>query len=155
MAPAQPLLIGIGNRLRSDDGAGILLAEQVAEQLPGLEVLLCDQLTPELAARISQVPAVLFVDAVMPQGNNACSATAGQPQLEPLHPAAGGNPGGHALTPAQVLALCAALYGLCPPAWQLLLPGERWEVGDQLSGRAAAACRRALPLVQAWGEHHA
>lgn len=155
MASAPPLLIGIGNRLRSDDGAGIALAEQAAAQHPNLDVLLCPQLTPDLAERISQAPAVLFVDALMPDGKTSCSTRAGQPRLEPLQSATGGDPGGHAITPAQVLALGAALYGLCPPAWLLLLPGERWEVGDQLSSSAAAACRSALPLVQAWVADHA
>ena len=65
MGGAQALVIGIGNRLRSDDGAAIQLAEQIAGRRAALQVLLCDQLTPELAEPIHQARAVLFVDAWM------------------------------------------------------------------------------------------
>ena len=145
-----PLLIGLGNALRSDDGAGIQLAEAIAEQAPGIEVVLCHQLTPELAERISQARAVLFVDAW-----NTADAAVNQPQLHPLEATNGGNPSGHDLTPGRLLALSTALYGACPPAWQLLIPGEQWQMGDQLSPRSAAACHEAVPLVLAWGARHA
>ncbi|MEY3544190.1 MAG: hypothetical protein RLZZ106_1196 [Cyanobacteriota bacterium] len=147
MPHTPPLLIALGNRLRSDDGAGVRLAEVLEAQASGLEVLICHQLTPDLAEPINRTSAVLFVDA--------WAAERQQPQLMPLEAASGGDPGGHALTPGGLLALCAALYGSCPPAWQLLIPGEQWQVGDQLSARTAAACRAALPLVLAWGARHA
>ena len=150
MQHAPPLLIGLGNALRSDDGAGIQLAEAIAEQAPGIEVVLCHQLTPELAERISQARAVLFVDAW-----HTTDAAVNQPQLHPLEAANGGNPSGHDLTPRRLLALSTALYGACPPAWQLLIPGEQWQMGDQLSPRSTAACRDAMPLVLAWGARHA
>ena len=150
MPHTTPLLIGLGNRLRSDDGAGIQLAEAIAEQAPGIEVVLCPQLTPELADQVSQAIAVLFVDAW-----NTAGAAVNQLQLHPLQASACGDPSGHDLTPARLLALSTALYGTCPPAWQLLIPGEQWQVGDQLSARTAAACRDALPMVLAWGARHA
>ena len=159
MERTPALVIGIGNRLRSDDGAGIRLAEAIAEaidaQPTGMEVVLCDQLTPELAERISQASAVLFVDAQMGEGSEATGCSPGAAQLQLLEASTSGNPGGHALTPAGLLALSAALYGSCPPAWQLLIPGEHWQVGDQLSARTAVACRNAVPMVLAWGARHA
>ena len=45
-----------------------------------------------LAERISQAPAVLFVDALMPDGKTSYSTSAGQPRLEPLQSATGGDP---------------------------------------------------------------
>jgi hydrogenase maturation protease len=145
-------VIGIGNRLRSDDGAGLQLAEAAAADNPALQVLLCAQPTPELAVAISEAKAVLFVDALL---GDAQSGSCLQPRLEPLQAAAAGDPAGHGLTPAGLLALSTALYGSCPPAWQLLIPGSCWEVGDQLSPAAAAACRRAMPLLRHWGAVHA
>lgn len=161
MERSQALVIGIGNRLRSDDGAGIRVAEAIeAQPTGGMQVVICDQLTPELAERISQARAVLFVDALVvdPPLGEASDAMAHSPstaQLQPLEASTQGDPGGHALTPPRLLALSAALYGPCPPAWQLLIPGEQWQVGDQLSARTAAACRNAIPVVQAWGARHA
>lgn len=59
------LIVGYGNRLRSDDGLGVLAAEQLLRAGPveGTEILACRQLTPEFAESISQVETVLFIDA--------------------------------------------------------------------------------------------
>ena len=58
--PARPqhtrLVIGIGNPLRGDDGVGPLRAEQAG----GRSV---HQLTPELAAELPELEAVLFIEA--------------------------------------------------------------------------------------------
>ncbi len=68
------LVIGIGNPLRGDDGVGWWLAER-AEQLPPgtptrgpLLVRTVQQLTPELAAELTDVRRVLFIDAWWPPG---------------------------------------------------------------------------------------
>lgn len=155
MARRQALLIGIGNRLRSDDGAGIRVAEALEAQATGMQVLVCDQLTPELAHPISQARAVLFIDAQMSDASEATAQAPSTAHLQPLEASTHGDPTGHALTPPRLLALSAALYGPCPPAWQLLIPGEHWQVGDQLSARTATACRNAVPVVLAWSARHA
>jgi hydrogenase maturation protease len=155
MERMQALVIGIGNRLRSDDGAGIRVAEALEAQATGMQVVLCDQLTPELAEPISQAHAVLFIDAQMSDASEATAQAPSTAHLQPLEASTHGDPSGHALTPQRLLALSAALYGPCPPAWQLLIPGEHWQVGDQLSARTAAACRTAVPVVMAWGARHA
>lgn len=60
------LVIGYGNTLRKDDGVGPALAETVATLgLPGVEVLSCPLLTPELAAPISDAKVVLFINAAV------------------------------------------------------------------------------------------
>ena len=118
-------------------------------------MLVCDQLTPELAEPISKARAVLFIDAQMSDASEPTAHSPVDAHLQPLAASTPGDPSGHALTPPRLLALSAALYGPCPPAWQLLIPGEQWQVGDQLSARTAAACRNAIPVVQAWGARHA
>ena len=155
MARRQALVIGIGNGLRSDDGAGICVAEALEAHANNMQVLVCDQLTPELAEPISQARTVLFIDAQMSDASEPTAQAPGGAHLQPLEASTHGDPSGHALTPPRLLALCAALYGPCPPAWQLLIPGEHWQVGDQLSARTAAACRTAVPVVMAWGARHA
>jgi len=58
------LLIGYGNTLRSDDGAGQKIANIVSEwNLPQWRSLSVHQLTPELALDIAQADLVIFVDA--------------------------------------------------------------------------------------------
>ena len=62
------LIIGYGNSLRGDDGAGLLLAEGLEEAWQARQVeverLAVHQLTPELTLEISreEVTSVVFVD---------------------------------------------------------------------------------------------
>ena len=57
----RSLVVGVGNPLREDDGVGWHLAEALAQT--GVPTHTCHQLLPELAAELSQVDLVLFVDA--------------------------------------------------------------------------------------------
>lgn len=83
LALAPQLVIGIGNRLRSDDGVGPRLAEEVeAWGLSGVESMAVQQLSPELAPRLAACERVLFIDAWLVDWVGAAAATA--PLLEPL-----------------------------------------------------------------------
>ena len=58
------LVIGYGNTLRRDDGVGPKVVEALAtENLPGVQPLVCPQLTPEIAA--SRDAPRGFVDAAV------------------------------------------------------------------------------------------
>jgi Ni,Fe-hydrogenase maturation factor len=107
-------------------------------------VRLVHQLTPELAAELVGVDRVLFVDAwgVSPW-------TTPHPCLLPLE-ADGTSAMTHQLQPAQVLALCAALYQHRPRAALLLLPAHALGHGTGLSAAAAAQLPRARVLLRRW-----
>jgi hydrogenase maturation protease len=134
------LVIGIGNSLRQDDGLGLV----VASQAHGAVVRLMHQLTPELAAELVGVDRVLFVDAW-------CVSvwTTPHPCLLPLE-VDGTSAMTHQLQPAQVLAICAALYQHRPRAALLLLPAHALGHGTGLSGAAAAQLPRARALLRRW-----
>ena len=161
MAARQPpivtshrLVIGIGNPLRGDDGVGALLAEQAAMLTaaePGgpVAVRSVQQLTPELAAELARLEAVLFIDA--------WPAPAGAvPRLIPLSPVDGaGSPSGshsdsHRLEPAALLAVSQALYGRAPAAQLLLVPAQAFEHGTALSPALKAALPQARALLRQW-----
>jgi hydrogenase maturation protease len=140
---ASILIVGYGNRLRSDDGLGVRAAEELSKAGPavGTEILVRHQLTPELAETISHVELVLFLDAsrVGQPGEIRCT------QVDP-HP-----PEflfAHQLTPETLLSLCSELYGRCPQAFQILLCGECFDLGDELSARAAAGLPHLVEVVQ-------
>ena len=101
------LVIGIGNPLRGDDGVGAWLAEQVSG-------LCLQQLTPELAADLAELEAVLFIDAWL-------APVGAAPQLTVIAPAAGAAES-HRLEPAQLLGISQALYGRAPEAHLLRVP---------------------------------
>lgn len=150
-----PLVIGIGNSLRSDDGAGIAVAEALSATSSKLNLLIRQQLSPDLSTVISQARAVLFIDAVVSEQRGAQ-----RPILQSLpgnvaRPTPAGDPFSHALTPERLVALTLALYDHCPPSWQLLIPGQQWDVGDELSPATRQACQEALPLALEWLAAHA
>ncbi|MBM5799720.1 MAG: hydrogenase maturation protease [Cyanobacteria bacterium K_DeepCast_35m_m2_023] len=138
------LVIGIGNPLRGDDGVGALLAEQAAVQTAARCV---QQLTPELAAELAHLDAVLFIDA--------WEAVAGtEPQLQDLQPA-GASGDSHRLEPAALLAVCQALYGRAPAAQLLLVPASAFAHGTALSTRLQQALPAARTLLHQWLHGHA
>jgi len=102
----QILVIGYGNTLRGDDGAGVVAAKQIARRFPQVDVMTVHQLQPELAETITWYDTVFFVDA---------SITASDVGITPLAPGQDPRPGGtHATTPAMLVALSSALYGRQP-----------------------------------------
>ena len=59
----KTLVIGYGNMLRCDDGAGPQAADRIAATYPHIDCLSLTELTPELAETVSHYDRVLFVDA--------------------------------------------------------------------------------------------
>lgn len=140
------LIIGYGNSLRRDDGAGLVLAQRLAQRLRAaghsIRLLQEHQLTPELALEIAEddICTVLFCDATV-------AATPAQgvarPLVRRLDPAGAdvtGSPAaGHAMEPGLLLVYAAELYGRRPPAWLLTVVGSDFAHGSGLSLRVEAA----------------
>jgi hydrogenase maturation protease len=148
------LLLAVGNSLRSDDGAGHLLAAALAPALEALlrrptRILSVHQLAPEHALALieADVEAVVFCDA-MP-------AHLGRPPLDAV-PVAPGVEGGtgftHDLSPALLLAYataCAPTAGWQPPpSWVATVAAEYLDHGEQLSARTTTALADAPALAE-------
>lgn len=139
------LIIGYGNSLRRDDGAGLILAEKLEQDWLARQVeverLAVQQLTPELTLDIArkEVTAVVFVDtrAVLPHETDLkikiCPI-----QADGLSPSLG-----HHLDPAALLAFVHLLYDKPVPAWLVTVPGVDFEHGEMLS----SATQQALTTV--------
>jgi hydrogenase maturation protease len=140
----KTLVIGYGNTLRGDDGAGFRVAEAVESwQAPETKALPCHQLTPELAADIAEADRVFFVDATPPQ--NPHSPILIERIFQQEHPSL--FPGHHS-SPASLLALTQQLYDKSPIAYAMLLPS--WEMGysEDLSRIAQIGLRQGLQLLK-------
>jgi hydrogenase maturation protease len=149
--PAAPVwVIGIGNTLRRDDGAGWLLAQALAATLEEagcpVHLTLQPQLLPELAAEATELqPAqVIFVDA---------STAVSSPHFTPLSPGTVAD-SSHGLTPAGLLTLLQRLYALQPAAWLLQTPGQEFGHGEGLSENARQALQAAPALAACWLATH-
>jgi hydrogenase maturation protease len=139
------LVIGYGNTLRCDDGVGQSVAAAVATwALPAVVVRSCHQLTPELAAEIAEVERVIFID-VFP----VCNEMPWEPlRVIPVEPEEGTGAMGHHLTPQRLLALTQALYGCCPAALWVLVPGMNFEFGETFSPLAASRHTEAIATLK-------
>ncbi len=135
------LIIGYGNSLRYDDGAGLELALRLATywRSAGANVrhLPTQQLTPELAYDISaeDVSHVLFVDARLVQQDGAGAPTA-EVQVEQLVPQPASPGFAHHLSPEALLVYAEHLYGRRPEAWLVSAPAFSMDHGEGLSETA-------------------
>ena len=125
------LVIGYGNTFRRDDGAGVVLAQQlVACWQPHTPVRLVTgtQLVPELAIDIAaaDVGAVVFVDASMGEVNEQIHVqrVVGDIGLPVL---------GHQLGPAALLIYASLFNARNLPAWLVTAPGVDFGHGEGLS----------------------
>ena len=136
------LIIGYGNSLRRDDGAGLVLAQRLADlwQAEGhsVRLLLTHQLMPEMALDLAEegVAGVLFVDAsVEPRSEVALlPIDAGQSVSASDH-RTGLN---HHVDSAMLLAYADGLYGHRPAAWLLPVPAVDLAHGEGLSSTTTA-----------------
>jgi hydrogenase maturation protease len=134
------LVIGYGNELRRDDGAGPAVARALDSRGdPRVVVRIVHQLTPELAPELAAARAVVFVDATQSEKSVCCRTVAD---------AVARSPRGHASDPAWLLGLTAAAFELRPPSWLIGVPTEDFAVGFGLSARAARGVREAVATVQ-------
>jgi hydrogenase maturation protease len=156
-AAGSTLVIGYGNTLRSDDGAGPAVVERLAAdpRLRGADLRAAHQLTPELAADASCVSLLVLVDATVDEGAEASPDRAGRVAVRRLE--ADADPGSawtHHLDPAGLIALSRELWGVAPITFVVSIAAGSLEAGDGLSPAVEAAIPRAAEIVAALVAEH-
>lgn len=140
------LVIGVGNPLRGDDGAGPLLAHALAKELRamgvGAIVRETQQLVPELAVEMTgeTVGAVVICDARVNAGESGLCLQ----RLEEAGRAARQEsaPFTHEITPGTLLGYAHSLNERAYPplaCWLLTAPARNFELGEDLSDATHAA----------------
>jgi hydrogenase maturation protease len=138
------LLIGYGNPLRTDDGVGQVVAENLSRDssLAALETISCHQLLPEHAEAISQADRVVFVDA-------EAGPEPGCITVRAIEPDAAGSAGLiHDFAPQTLVAYAQLLYGHAPPATLVTVSGYSFEHGEELSQEMTAILPDLLAQVR-------
>ncbi|HUO09249.1 MAG TPA: hydrogenase maturation protease [Phycisphaerae bacterium] len=154
--PLQVLVIGYGNPMRTDDGAGPAVASLLAHSLRSSPNCRCDtahQLVPEHAEELLYAPRVLFIDA-------SVDVPPGQIRISRLLPS---EPSPHNLThhlaPQTLLWMTSMLFGRVPQAWSVAIGAADLSVGNQLSAAVAKTCDRLSSHLafhlQRWSTHSA
>jgi hydrogenase maturation protease len=136
------LVIGYGNALRSDDGAGHRIAQLLASA-KDVTVLVRRQLVPELADDLRSCAVVVFVDATTTLPPGAVAAR----RLEASE--APGAPGlTHHCAPGALLLLAKRLYGATPRAYLVTVGASSFALGEELSPPVAAALPEAAAVIR-------
>lgn len=138
-----PLLVfGVGNPSRGDDAIGPMFLERLeaaigpAIEAHEIEILTDFQLQIEHALDLVEREQVVFVDA---------SVSLQAPyRYERVFPARERSYTTHALSPAALLETYRHILGEPPPSYVLAIRGERFELGEGLSGAAEEGLREAL-----------
>jgi hydrogenase maturation protease len=148
------LIVGVGNSLRRDDGAGLLLAALLHAALEArgcaAELRLVPQLLPEMAEEIGELAPRALVLADCAAVDCAAGEQAGR--FQPLVSSPGPQSeepllASHSLTPAKLLALAQRLYGFGGPAWLATVPGADFAHGEGVSAAAESAIAGLVPLA--------
>lgn len=136
------VVIGYGNDLRGDDGAGRLVARAVeARNLPGVLVLDSHQLVPEMADEIASAELVLFVDASVNQDLSDF-------RVLPLASVESKVELGHCADPNWLLTLTRRLYGRMPAARLLTIAAPCLDFGEHLSPLCQHAVAEAVLYIE-------
>lgn len=146
------LVIGYGNDLRGDDGAGLSVAQRLAEVGRAARVVGVRQLVPELAVDIAAAACVVFVDVY---AANDAQLSLRIERIERIDGVAGVADGEHAapilahrVAPAALLALAARLYRAYPDAWLLAVPAFDFALGATISPQTARCIDAAIAFCR-------
>jgi Ni,Fe-hydrogenase maturation factor len=113
----------------------------VAEwKIPGVNAIVCHQLTPELAESIAAAESVVFVDAAV-----AGEISVGLCKIEPTVAA---QTMAHAANPGALLCLAKTLYGRRPSAYWLTIPIDNVSFGNEFSPLAEVGFQIALRKIR-------
>lgn len=135
------LVVGYGNPKCGDDGAGIYVAEKVAEaDLPNVETRIFNNLPLELVPDIHRYNPVIFVDA---------GVQVPEVQMIPVQPVQGdvSVAMSHALVPGLVTRLSEMLYGSKPNAFVCTILGENFKRGTGLTEEARHRADQAVEEI--------
>lgn len=138
-SPDGALVIGVGNDLRRDDGAGLAVIQELTHlDVPGLRVIWSHQLVPELLEPIAVARLVIFVDAAerLLGGVNVEPITASPPSVS-----------GHQASPAALLGLARHAGLPVPAACVVSVPGHDFGFGTRLSPLTRMAVPHAVHTV--------
>jgi hydrogenase maturation protease len=149
-ATGHVLVVGYGNPLCGDDGAGPAVVERLSSdpRLAGAELQARHQLAPELAPDIAMASLVVLVDA-------GTELAPGEVAVTRVDPAADdGSAWSHRVAPAGLAALAAELFGAAPPVYAVCIGADSMELGEGLSPVVAGAIAGAADAVAGIVEAH-
>jgi len=137
------LVVCYGNPLRGDDGVGWIVAEKLQQMsLPDFVAIQTHiQLTPELAADLSEADLVIFIDAcdAEPVGVVSCKPIVPLPLSSSSF--------SHHLTPDLLLSHAQHLFRRAPKAFLISVNGSEFGYQDTVSPAVREAAGKVVEQV--------
>ena len=138
----KTVVIGMGNPLRGDDGAGWAVVDALwAEPIEGVTAVSTHQLLPEHIDMFHDAAQVIFVDA-------SVRGVPGEVSVTALEPVTDGSVSSHHLHPEVLLALGVKIYGRMPSAQLLTITGYDFGHSENLSTPVQAAIATAVAQIR-------
>jgi len=137
-------LVGYGNTLRGDDGAGIVTARLTAGLSKNLPVSLFEfqQLTIELADLLKDFKVIIFFDCSVNIRDGSFSITSIEPSDRIYSLSIS-----HYLKPQDLIICIKKLYGTNPIAFLCQIGGKDFDIGIRLSDKVIRAVKDASKKV--------
>jgi hydrogenase maturation protease len=127
--PPRVLVIGYGNPLRGDDGFGPTVASRLIPHIDTdqVEILVVQQLTPDLAEPVSRAALTLLIDARV-------GDSPGTIHVEPVsRPAEAPVTYQHHVDPGVLFGAAQSLYGVTPELILISVEANQFDAGEGLS----------------------
>lgn len=138
----KTVVIGMGNPLRGDDGAGWAVVDAIwAKPIAEVTAVSTHQLLPEHIDLFRPAAQVIFVDASVVGEAGVVSVTAVAPATE-------GPAASHHLHPGVLLALGVKIYGRMPPATLITITGDDFGYQEALSARVQRGVETAVCQIR-------
>lgn len=140
MVHKKILVIGYGNTTRSDDGAGVRVAEILAEEnLAGVEVRTMQQLHVDLVEELGGFDMIVLVDASEISEDVRLEKVEAKQSVD-VHSS-------HHLGPATLAALSEQLFQKKLNLYVCQVEAENFDFGDTLSPRTQVCVNEAVILI--------
>lgn len=136
-------MIGVGNTLRGDDGIGASVCTMIEQlQLTGVSTITTHQLHIEQAEDFSAYDILIIVDAAVTGDEVVFN--------EVLESGSDAHPASHHINAATLLSLLKKLYKKEIQMMLCAVPGENFDMGEQLSSTAQKNAGIAAGTIISW-----
>ncbi len=142
----KTLIIGFGNTLRGDDGAGVLAAELISKRHPEADCMTVQELHPEIAEIMAEYGSVIFFDA---------ATDTNDVQMTRLHPTYLQKfENTHSYSPQALVNVCQALYESVPSRTYLIhIPAYDFSFSEYLSLETHKKTTESVEIVNELMKH--
>lgn len=136
----KKLVVCFGSPLRNDDGAALHVAQRLSEVKldKDVKIITLHQVTPELAADISQYDLLIFLDS----SNLVQETTSSEMDCDGSNEESGSL--SHSQSLKNILTLSKKLYGRLPRTILVQIPGSNYGIGTDLSDHTRSQVDKAV-----------